>query len=268
MKKWQIIVALSLFILMMEACESEMMSYEGKPGVYFHVQVTPPSGYGAKEVWERVDTSKILFVKTLAEEMEVELPVRIMGYAADYDRYFQITVVDTATTAQVDVDYTPIATRYLIPADSVETTVRFQVKRTPMLADTTLQITLDLVPTHDFDLPMNKWRKLTSDYSEDRLINIVRHVVRFNDGIYKPKQWTDNYFGTYSAKKMRLILQVSGKLITDFDVYMTGGQKTAIAIKVDAYLKAEEAAGRTIYEDGVDKDGNKIKMKMGVNVTN
>lgn len=268
MKKWNKILMFLAFLAGIGACETEMMDYEGRPGVYFHVQAPPPSGYGDKEIWERIDTSKILFTKTVEDEIEVDLPVRAMGDVVNYDRYFEIKLVDTATTAKLDENYTPIATRYTMPADTMQTSIKFRIKR-PATADTTYYITLDLVATNDFDLPMNKWRKLTSDYSEDRLINVVRHVISFNDAMYRPSQWVDNFFGEYTDKKMRLILDITQMILGDFDVYMNGGQKKAIASKIDFYLKTEEAAGRTIYEDVLfDKDGNPAKMKMGPLITN
>lgn len=53
------------FTILVYACKTDMMDYEGVDGVYFVMQRKPPSGYGDPEQYEYVDTTYIRSVRPL-----------------------------------------------------------------------------------------------------------------------------------------------------------------------------------------------------------
>ena len=53
------------FTILVYACKTDMMDYEGVDGVYFVMQRKPPSGYGDPEQYEYVDTTYIPFMPVL-----------------------------------------------------------------------------------------------------------------------------------------------------------------------------------------------------------
>ncbi len=65
-------IGLLLFLpLLVWNCDSEMMDYEGKDGVYFMMQTPPQSGYGEQERWEYVDTTLINFSSVMGNDIPV-----------------------------------------------------------------------------------------------------------------------------------------------------------------------------------------------------
>jgi NOL1/NOP2/fmu family ribosome biogenesis protein len=112
---------------------------------------------------------------------------------------------------------------------------------------------------------MDVWRPLElKDYTKE-IQNVVRHVVGLSDEVFMPKAWTVNYFGSYSKKKVKLLCEMFGLKMADFDnvIEMDMERQRTYAQGLDKYLKEMEAKGQTVYEDEKDKDGNPVKMAVG-----
>ena len=262
MKKYIFLLSVVLLFL---ACEKEMMDYEGKDGVYFSVQEVPPSLYGNPEIWAHVDTTLIPFSLLLENDSTVRLKVRVMGQVVNYDRYFTVTVVDSLTTALGGEDYAPLEERYVIAAGERDGYVEFTGHRQAKMLDSTYYVTLRLIENEYFSLPMNIWRPLENkDYTKEEQ-DVIRHVVGLSDEVFMPKAWTKNYFGPYSKKKIKLLCEMFGLQMSDFDnvITMDMERQRTYAQGLDKYLKEMEAKGQTVYEDEKDKDGNPVKMAVG-----
>ena len=262
MKKY---IFLLVVVLSFLGCEKEMMDYEGKDGVYFSVQEVPPSLYGNPEIWAHMDTTLIPFSLLLENDSTVRLKVRVMGDVVNYDRYFTVSVVDSLTTALVNEDYAPLEERYMIAAGERDGFVEFTGFGQAKMLDSTYYVTLQLMENEYFSLPMDVWRPLEDkDYTKE-IQNVVRHVVGLSDEVFMPKAWTVNYFGPYSKKKVKLLCEMFGLKMADFDnvIEMDMERQRTYAQGLDKYLKEMEAKGQTVYEDEKDKDGNPVKMAVG-----
>ena len=261
----KIYIFLLVVVLSFLGCEKEMMDYEGKDGVYFSVQEAPPSLYGNPEIWAHMDTTLIPFSLLLETDSTVRLKVRVMGDVVNYDRYFTVSVVDSLTTALVNEDYAPLEERYMIAAGERDGFVEFTGFRQAKMLDSTYYVTLQLMENEYFSLPMDVWRPLElKDYTKE-IQNVVRHVVGLSDEVFMPKAWTVNYFGSYSKKKVKLLCEMFGLKMADFDnvIEMDMERQRTYAQGLDKYLKEMEAKGQTVYEDEKDKDGNPVKMAVG-----
>ncbi len=262
MKKYIFLLSVILSFL---GCEKEMMDYEGKDGVYFSVQQIPPSLYGNPEIWAHLDTTLIPFSLLLENDSTVRLKVRVMGQVVDYDRYFTVSVVDTLTTATEGVDYAPLEKQYMISAGERDGYVEFTGFRQAKMLDSTYYVTLQLEENEYFSLPMDVWRPLESKDYTKTIRDVIRHVVGLSDEVFQPKAWTPNYFGPYSKKKIKLLCEMFGLQMSDFDnvIEMDMERQRTYAQGLDKYLKEMEAKGETVYEDEKDKDGNPVKMAVG-----
>lgn len=265
MKRVYFISGIIFILSLLWCCEKEMMDYEGKPGVYFAVQEVPPSLYGDPERWAYKDTTLIPFSAILTDDSTVMLKVRVMGEIANHDRFFTVTIVDSLTTATLGEDYDEIPTQYVMKAGERDAFVALTGHRQTKMLDSTYYVALQLEETADFALPMDIWRFLEySDYTSKN-VNVIRHMVGLSDEVFVPKAWTANYFGKYSKKKMKLICEMYGLQITDFDntVDMDMNRQWVLAQGLDRYLKEMESKGQTVYEDEVDEQGNRVKMTVG-----
>ncbi len=260
------IIEFVVSLLLFWRCEKEMMDYEGKPGIYFAVQTIPPSQYGDSELFAYTDTTLLPFSVLLTDDTTLNIKVRVMGEIVDYDRYFKIHVVDTATDAVVGEDYDALEQQYVIKSGERETFIPITGHRQSKMLDTIYYLTLELEANEHFALPLKYWRPLEQDYTDkNKIIDVTRHVIGFSDGIYQPKAWIYNYLGKCTRKKMSLICSMFGLQLTDFDNSneMTMNKQKVLGQSLDRYLKDMDEKGETIYEDEVDKDGKPVKMTVG-----
>ena len=266
MKKSFLIIGFVVSLLLFWRCEKEMMDYEGKPGIYFAVQTIPPTNYGDPELFAYTDTTLLPFSILLTNDSILNVKVRVMGDVVDYDRPFKVHIVDTATDAVVGEDYDALEQQYVIKGGERETFIPITGHRQAKMLDTVYYLTLELEANEHFDLPLKYWRPLDQDYTDKtKIINVIRHVIGFSDGIYQPRAWTYNYLGKCTRKKLNLICSMFGLQTTDFDDAneMTMTRQRGLAQSLDRYLKEKDAKGETVYEDEVDKDGKPVKMTVG-----
>ena len=256
-----------LFSLLLAACQTEMMDYSGKAGIYFAVQVRPTSGYGALDEWAYVDTTRVSFVKIIGEDTTINVRVRVLGYLEDYDRTFRFDVLDTAGNAAIPgVHYDALETTGIIHANTEYTDIKVHLYRDESLQDTSYVIDLALRETADFSLPMKIWK--SNDGYTSGTPNIIRHLIVVDDALYKPQNWNDEYFGTYSQKKFQLMLDVGGYSFEQFEDanVMNSVARMALAQSMKNYLDDMEAAGTPVYEDYRDEFGELVKMILGMRV--
>ena len=193
--------------------------------------------------------------------------MRITGDVVDHDRYFTIRVVDTLTTAKEGEDYEPFENSQVVKAGERQAEVPCRIVWTEKLMqnpDTVIYLTVRLEESADFKLPLKRWFPFGSIYGlKDKVVNPIVHVIGINDQVIVPKQWNVNYWGAFSPTKFKLVCEVLGLTMQDFEDYQTMNQNRAKALaqNFDRYLKEEKAAGRTV----MDKDAadNEFEMTMG-----
>src|SRR5690606_5349957 len=136
--------------LLFAACQKEMMSYEGKEGVYFAVRhgATHLSGTS----WPYQPYSTVDFVRLGVQEVEFEVVVAITGPVKNYDRIFRVEVNPDSTTAVLGQHYAALQQDWIMPAGATSTKIAVRVFRTDDLEAQSRVIGLRLLPTADFEL--------------------------------------------------------------------------------------------------------------------
>jgi len=185
----------------------------------------------------------------------VAIPVAVTGYPNAQDRRFQLKLTD-GTTAVANKHFTFLR-EPIIRAGKVVDTLLLKINRTADMTSTPFEI-------HMFLEPNNAFTTLLADPSK----NYLNYTITVDDIAGVSHLWTTspraaailNYFGTYSRKKVDLMLEVL-KLNPAFfyDTSLpapTVNQVLSYARYMYYWLNKEAGEGR-IY---LDEKGEEIKM--------
>lgn len=126
----------------------------------------------------------------------VELPIRIVGLAANHDRSVNVKVDSEKTTA-IEDSYELLPG--IISAGKNQGILRVILKRIPSLKEKEARLWIALDHSSDFQVGP----KELSDY-----------LIKFNDFLTKPASWDQIRFGEFSQTKYSLIIRETG--YTDF----------------------------------------------------
>ena len=268
MKSIMKIITSMFIILSMWNCDSEMMEYEGKSGVYFMMQRRPVSGYGDPEVFEYVDTTRVSFASIVGNDTVLPVRIRVMGEVRDYDRFVSLRLVEDETTAKVGEDYEGIELNPCIKANERQVEVPCRIIRTDKLAIENLVVclVLQLQENADFSLPLVRWKPFGNMYGDPKdSVNVVRHVIAIDNEVKRPGYWPDYYWGTWSVKKFSIMCDLFQMAWDDFAALTAAndGQAKIMGQNLDKYLKEKEKDGQTVYEDERDDNGDLVKMTAG-----
>ena len=195
----------------------------------------------------------------------------MMGYEGESGVYFMMQKPPASGYGDPEqyeyVDTTLIPFAMFTAKDTV---LPIRVRITGEVADHDRYFTIRVVDTlttakegEDYE-PLKRWIPFGSIYgSTDKVVNPIVHVIGINDQVIVPKQWTMNYWGAFSPTKFKLVCEVLGLTMQDFEDYktMNSNRAKALAQNFDRYLKEEKAAGRTVMDK--DAAGNEFEMTMG-----
>lgn len=249
-----------LCLLALTSCEKELMTYEGKDCIYFDIR------RGAEwidpDLWAHEYYSTVSFGSTMDNDIPLSLKVQASGMPADFDREFSLTIVADSTELQAG-DYDGLNTSYVIKAGETSTNVDLTFHRKEHMSGDTLQLQLQLIENEHFNLMYTDFGKAPEqyapsanpafDYNRDASI----HNIFVSDVMSRPKQWLGNdvtglgVFGAFSAKKWKLIMELSGTTIDDFSnaTTMPNARMTAIGETLATYLIEKAIAREPILED-------------------
>lgn len=241
------------------ACES-IRPYDGLTGLYFAMLQS-----GSSEDNPRYSASSSMPFALLpadTEEETLQLRVKVIGSVADHARTFAFRTVAEATTAVEGVDYELPAGDCAVGAGEVYGYIPVRFFRTPSLSGQERTLTLELLPNDAFALPLTEW--LPVNGSETVGTDVVRHTIVVSDKYVKLDGWSDLFYGPYSDKKIRLMCSVFGLTLADFlPDALSYVERKVLGQNFRRYLDEEEQAGRTVYEDYLDEEGNPVKMVSG-----
>jgi hypothetical protein len=257
------IVAITAIVLLISSCERELMSYEGDPGIYFAVQTGRVEGN--EGTWPYSPYTNVEFVKIVGDTYTANIKVMATGKTEDYDRVFLISVNPDSTTAIAGVDYETIPTEGIIPAGKLVTYIPVVLHRTETMGIEAVEIGLQLIANNHFKLTFPNWGAPT-DLKDGTVYNefdASKHTIRANDILVKPAQWLGgfyqyeagnpefNAFGEFSAKKFKILSELTGYVYTDFmtNPPMTSGLQALLGRRLADYLIAEYKARRAITEN-------------------
>lgn len=277
-------IKISLLIISLAVvcgCESEMINYEGGASIYFKMQIPPQSGYGEKEIWEHVDTSRLPFSTTIEDDSVFTLRFKVIGDIVDYDRQFKLEIASTSTAVE-GREYALFEKAQIVKAGTDEAYVAIHFQRTDELLNNHLYLTLNLVPTTDFSLSLKEWKRMINSYNT-KDINVVQHTIDLSNSIFRPNIWTETVWDVYSDYKFWFVTDFFGLTQSEFEnrEIMPFPREKYLGMSLNKYLKEKEAAGtpemmydmegNIVYEkdaDGnyvLDENGQKIheKLKLG-----
>lgn len=170
----------------------------------------------------------------MATEYEMEMTVRVMGKATNYDRKVNLSVVTAKTTAGSH-QYT-FPSSVTIPANEYKSSFPVVLKRTDDLANKTVSLCFEITASDDFQAGVEENSSLS---------------IRWNDKISKPNDWDKSlaeFFGTYSDAKYLFIIDITG--ISDFS-NLSWSEKWSMQITlITALQEYEKQNGQLLDEDG------------------
>lgn len=243
---------LGVLFLTLSSCEKEMMDYEGEDALYFDVR----SSLGAHEFFTAVP-----FGSTLEDTLNIECRVMASGYPRNYDREFTVIANSDSTTARNGLDYDGLQGTYVIKAGEQYTTIKLTTHRTAEMSNDTLVLQLKLQENKHFKLLYTDYEDNPNSFAPDdndqfsNNHNAAFHNIYLYDVLTQPKGWWKGLFGEFSAKKWRLMMQLTETTFEDYnDILVTMPMMRAQVIdeKVGKYLLDMARSRETVVleEDG------------------
>ena len=231
---------LALPLCCIAACNTGLDTYSGVPGIYFAVRVE--SNAANADTMYR-DSTILPFIVTESTDSTLDIRMKIMGAVSDKDRLFRIETVAEGTDIHPE-DCDPVDGEYVLKAGEVFGSLPLTFHRTPNLEGEERRLKIRLVPNEDFSLPVTTWRNSSTEY-----VSVVEHTVIVSDKYVQLPGYRESYFGPFSEKKMKLILELFDMKLSDFNEELNYTYAKALGQQFDRYLKTEKAAGRTVYEE-------------------
>ncbi|NSL88856.1 DUF4843 domain-containing protein [Chitinophaga solisilvae] len=239
-----------MLLLLMQACKkSEIPFYSGSSDIYFSV-INQQSRLS-------IDTTAITFsYNPERNDSVILLPVRILGPVSPQERAFRCVVIDTAKAAAKAGVHYDLPAAFVIPANAVSTTIRMVLHKTADMQQQNFSVRLQLEANEHFTTNL---KYAVIDRVNDRKVFLQQHVVVINDMLSKPPDWLDDYYGVFTAKKLRLMCSILELPLNKF-----AGPVNSIEISytrfyantLKLYLKDMELAGTPVMEE----DGSPMKL--------
>lgn len=236
---------IGLAAMTLAGCKSEIAQYSGTAGVYFAMNAGATSA-GTDTMY--LETSTLPFIITGSTDSTFKLLVKIMGPVSSHARHVRVEVDPQQTTAMPE-DYEPLSNYYTLPAGEVYAAVPIKFYRRASLEGAERILTVRLVANNDFSLPIKMWRN-----SSTESVNVVSHSIVISDKYVQLPGYSVGYFGPFSEKKMKLLLEIFDMQLSDFNQRLSITVGRTMGQRFDRYLKEQEAKGNTVYEE----DGTKM----------
>jgi hypothetical protein len=193
MKNYSIsIISLILTLTLFSSCEKEGFYYQDVD----RVRIEGPYKWAVN-----TDSLEFSFITTPSgiNQIEMEITVYVMGFAADKDRVVKIGINSSKTTATSSHFSCPL--QVTVPAKSLSATFPVLLKRTSDLQQNTVRLYVELEESSDFKVGVAE---------RDHLL------IKWNDILSMPKNWSEleQFFGSFSLVKYRFMINNTG--ITEF----------------------------------------------------
>ena len=225
------------------SCMSEIDTYHGESGIYFAMRENVTT-VNVDTLYR--ETSSLPFIVTEKMDSVFNLKVKILGAVSAHDREVSLRVVDELSTTEQG-DYEQIQATYTLPAGEIYGIIPIKFNRTASLHGKERSLVLELIENDDFTLPIRMWRNSSTEY-----VSVVRHTIVISDKYVQLPGYRPGHFGPFSEKKMRLIIELSGLKLSDFNETLPVTMTKTIGQKLDRYLAEMKAKGTPVYEeDGV-----------------
>lgn len=265
MKHLYIICMACLSEFILGACDKQIETYSGDSGIYFAMSASKGGLDDSKQ--DYTSETQIPFA-VYSDRTDTTLIIRakVIGTAVGHDRKVSIQVVPQASSeqqAKEGWDYDALQDTYLVKANEVYAIIPVHFYLKDDLKDKERNLELQLLPNEDFSTPMSEWLRPNS--SDKTGVDVLHHTIVISNKWVQLPGFRTYFFGAYSEKKCRLICNLFGLTLRDFESEssMSAIKAKSLGIKFDQYLKEQAEKGQTIYEDYTDSEGNLVKMTAG-----
>jgi hypothetical protein len=172
---------------------------------------------------ENIDSLSYSFAYNDLDRDTVFMQVKIIGNPANYDRFFNVVILDSLTSAKPNVHYEELELAYKVPADSIYGRIPIILNNSDhTLKDSVFQISLQLLESEDFQLGVKE--RLSAKLS-------------FTDRLVQPSSWfvLRYFFGSYNRKKHEIFIQLYERdfpddymeVYNEFGLWQTYGKLTS-----------------------------------------
>ncbi|SMC64822.1 DUF4843 domain-containing protein [Pedobacter africanus] len=243
---------LFLFIAGVSCKKNNVITYEGKPDIYFNAATKLPDFNG-----EVISDSTVLsFAYSTATDSVAKIIIGVTGAMANHDRAYNL-VVDPRSTAIAGKHYDALPTTFTIKKNKLKDTVLLKTHRTSDMQTAEPLLILNLQPNENFVTAM---QDKVLNATTGKKYSYVSYKVYINDIVKKPSGWFDFYLGVFSRKKLFLMVDVLSVEPSFFVGSPSLGILGAYGKYMQRYLNDQKVAGKTVYED----DGTEMIMGAGV----
>ncbi|SDC91924.1 DUF4843 domain-containing protein [Pedobacter soli] len=252
MNKIKFYVAGLFLLILANACKKNLETYSGKNNIYFNEAGRLPAFTG--EVIK--DSTVMSFSLAKSTDSVVNMIIKTTGALSSEDRTYKL-IIDPVSTAIAGKHFDALPQTFSIKKNKLQDTVKIKFHRTADLQTQNFTLFFKLEANENFVTDMVD--KVINTTTGQRL-SFIRYRWFLNDIIKKPGRWLDGYLGTFTRKKLSLLVQVLNVDPSYLDTSVSIAEMTAYGKFMQRYLNEQKAAGNTIYEE----DGS--EMIMGVSV--
>ena len=249
MKKIIYIISVITIMVVAVSCEKkELMTYAGQPDIYFNA--AGRRLIYSYETW--TDSSQVSFSFVTNQDSVQKIVVAIAGAPAATDRAYKLTV-DPASTAILGKHYDALPASFVMPKNKILDTLSIRFHRTADLQAKAVTLILNLEANENF---VTEMRDKVIDVATEKRLSFVKHKIIIDDIIKRPKLWLDGFWGTFTRKKLFLMVEVLNISAAYMDASITIAEISAYGKFMQRYLNEQRSAGKTVYED----DGTEMIM--------
>ncbi|WP_185937267.1 DUF4843 domain-containing protein [Chitinophaga polysaccharea] len=221
------------------------MTYQGSDNIFFNNNSS--------------DSATVSFYRDTTAYTDYDVTVKVWGRMSDKDRPVKVVIDDIASTAVAGINYLPLQDTFSVKANTDKATIRIRLLKEKAQAGEIFVLALKVLPNQYFAVEPRPAVPL----SNGKVLHKDRFSIYFGYRYYIPPYWDTyrSYLGTYSEKKIKLLIEITGIDIIRFykkslkENYNTAQCRT-FARKLQSYLNNEKEKGNIIR----DENGNVIKM--------
>jgi hypothetical protein len=229
MKKIIFLITIIATLLVSGCSEDEFLRFDSESNSAINILTSSASvNFAFKAPEEIADT--------------VNINIRLMGAPVDYDRYFELEIVDSITTGKEGVHFAKLQNNYLLSAMEYETSFPIVALRSSTLKDSTYQLGVKIKD---------------NDYFSVGAVDYQTAIVQIKDFDSEPEWWGQlngvliaSYYGRYHPEKLRIfweIWEVPEEERQDWEIPLTPiNELMAKLILAKAYFEENEF----YHEDG------------------
>lgn len=202
-------MVITLIFIHLVSCKEEELRYKDDAGIYIDKAII--SGIRDSMGYTFAEKANTLMIDTFY------IPVKISGNIASFERSIPLKVVPNLTTAIEGTHFRILDTK--VKANEIDARVPIVLYRTADLKTQQVRLFVRIEKSPDFPLLITKTKTVGTLTGEPNTVFVPGYLIKITDQLIKPDTWDANgswflfYFGTYSARKYKFIIDVTGRTV-------------------------------------------------------